>query len=788
MKKTIWPLTVTLLLVACLPGTPGPALESVQPTPTVASLTPTISPPDRRGAATAAQATRPLGTMSLENLLFQKGDLPEDVRAGALNRVIPEWMRGKLPKIDAAAGLDFGRTGMQFGYGRVQLLFDNDPSRVQDLYQRLIGFEAYQRQGVPQPSIGDEALLFLPQQDQMPILLFFHRCRTVADIQLRISANEQPVILNYAARLAQRVDAVDCQGAAQAPILTPPPPLPTLTPSPRVAIAQVISATVTRLPDPSGTNSIRASAFADANHGWLALGAKILATSNGGKTWLGQFEVDSRVQDIGFVSPQVGWMELQNGYLVTRDAGATWQRTNARPDDGKMPPPQTKPGPIGGQAYEFCADNTPFAGPFAAIDKQTAWAFCTSDAGSHYMLGVRLFQTKDGGKRWQLITDRPPYTRFGLPDLFFLDEMHGWMATSDGTTGYVQATDDGGRTWKSVAGDGGDPRNIQFLTPSQGFVVFPYASYNNDREALLRTDDAGATWRTIYGVPPRAPWPGGPTQFFPDGTGVGAGDGEYLFAQDLSNNRVLSNNRILTTNDAGQSWAQVGLLQGTCPGDFVARISALSFADRQHGWLLLNCVDQPQPVLYRTDDGGITWQALAPSSAINDALKGISFVDRETGYVVTQAGRLWRTEDGGATFALVDDVSIHTPTLRFVTKELGWEVRGAQLFETIDGGHTWKPINLGYPVQEFSLLPDGQAWVVVGDTPSAGNPNPTRRFLATRDHGLTWMEYQLGDIPSNWRFPWLDSIQFADARHGWLKADTALYYTEDGGRNWTQFR
>jgi photosystem II stability/assembly factor-like uncharacterized protein len=635
--------------------------------------------------------------------------------------------------------------------------------------------------GLPQPNFGDEALLFLPQ-DPIPMMLFFHRCRTVADIQLHISASEQPVMINYATRLAQRLDAVDCQGVAQAPILTPPPPLPTLTPGPRLAMTQIVSAHVTRLVDPAGINAIRAYAFADANHGWLALGAKILATSDGGKTWVGQFEVDSRVKGIGFVSPPVGWIELESGFLVTHDGGATWQHSDSKPDDGRMAPPKTKRAPNGEPTYEFCADNTPFAGPFAAINKQTAWAFCTSGGGDHYMLGVRLFQTQDGGKHWQLITDRVPYTRFGLPDLFFLDEQHGWMSTTDGTMGGVEMTDDGGRTWRGIVGSIGEPRNIHFLTPSQGFVILRDSSYNDNREALLRTDDAGATWRVIYGVPPPAPWPAGPTQFFADGTGIGAGDGTYYVAQDLRNNTILS------TGDAGRSWTKVTSLKGTCPDNFAVNISALSFPDRQHGWLLLNCVVAPQPVLYRTNDGGITWQPLAPSSAINDALKGISFVDRETGYVVTQAGRLWRTDDGGTTFALVDDVAVHTPSLRFVTRELGWEVRGVDLYETTDGGHIWKPITLGDPVQEFSLLPNGNAWVVVGETASSRNPNPPRRFLVTRDSGQTWIEYTIGNVPSNWRFPGLDAIQFANAQHGWLKVDTALYYTGDGGRNWTQFR
>ncbi len=281
-----------LLLAACASGTSLPAASSAAPSPSV-EYSPTAVPSVPALTATtqnpsaptvAARATHPLAAMSLDGLLFQPGDLPDDVRAGALDRVLPDWMR-KLPKIDAAAGVALTRSGIPSDYGRAQLLFDTHPSRVADLYQRLIGFEAYQRQGIPQPGLGDEALLFLPQTDQSPTLLVFHRCRTVADIQLRISASEQPVIFNYAARLAQRVEAVDCRGVAQAPVLTPPPPLPTFTPSPRVTIAQVISAQVTRLADPSGVDSIRAYAFADANHGWLKADTGLYYTQDGGRHW-----------------------------------------------------------------------------------------------------------------------------------------------------------------------------------------------------------------------------------------------------------------------------------------------------------------------------------------------------------------------------------------------------------------------------------------------------------------------------------------------------------------------
>ena len=354
-------------------------------------------------------------------------------------------------------------------------------------------------------------------------------------------------------------------------------------------------------------------------------------------------------------------------------------------------------------------------------------------------------------------------------------------------------------------------RDCNLSRYKQGFEI---AHMDN---ALLRTDDGGSN--LAQGLPgPARPLARGPDTVLCRWHRNRGNDGSiYIPDGDATA-------AILQTTDAGKSWTKLGSFKGICGADHSVSISALSFPDRQHGWAALDCGPQPQP-LYRTSDGGKTWQALMSSGALGDRLKGVSFVDQQTGYLVTEAGRLFRTIDAGTTFAPVDNLAVHTPSLRFVTKDLGWELRGPQLFETRDGGNNWQLLDLGYHVQEFSLLPNGQApsslhrpsgalgpphyggyakagakangqaWVVIGGRASAENPNPARRFLALQPGGQTWIEYQLGapqpgvgaEIPSNWRDPELDSIQFADALHGWLRADTALYYTADGGRSWTQF-
>jgi photosystem II stability/assembly factor-like uncharacterized protein len=755
-------------LVSCETSTrelPAPTLNSTA----ITTLSQVPSP-----SATSYRSTpRPVATLPIGQILFRPGDLPDGFHVGRLNREIDDFVRYKLQAADVGAFVRLELDQNAKSLGTVTAYFYDDPTKLKHLYRALIVWaSALGAQNLPQPNIGAEATLLVPNYDQAPYALIFRACRAAIQIDLKPPSRDERIILLYAQRIALRLDAVDCRGASSVPPLTPPPPLPTLTPSPRVAISQTIQAHVERLPDSDGEDTIRAYAFSDATHGWLALGVKIFATSDGGKTWRERFTLDSHVKDIGFLSPQVGWIEMQNGFLVTRDDGATWQRANTKPDDLKMPPPTTVQGSVNGGTYKFCADNTPDAGSFFALDRQIAWALCTSGAGAHFMLGVRLFQTTDGGKHWQLLNEKVPHGTWGGMELFFLDRQHGWIMTDSGLFG----TDDGGRSWQTItSGDGGEPFNqkLRFVSLKQGFVIA------NPYNALLRTDDGGVTWHKIFDAPPTL-WSLGPAQFFANGTGVAAGAGPNYVPYSSSGGVILQ------TTDAGKTWTQVAKLKGLCSGGFAVSVSALSFTDPQHGWATIPCGGQPEP-LYRTQDGGKTWQALPTRGLADDAPAGVSFVDSQTGYVVTLSGRLFRSDDGGVAFAPVDNVAIHTPNLRFATKDQGWELRGTQLFETLDGGRDWQPLDLGYPIQDFSLLADGHAWVIIGDTTSLANRNPPRRVLSTPDRGQTWIEYQLGDILGKWRNPELDYVQFADALHGWLKAGAALYYTADGGQTWIQF-
>ncbi|HPL30622.1 MAG TPA: hypothetical protein PLG21_21470, partial [Anaerolineae bacterium] len=425
MKRWLvfWPClmaTAEALLVAC-------SASAIPPTrvetgaPVAANSPASTAVPSATGQPFPAATATPTAAWPAE-LLFQTGDLPEGVQAGQLDTAIPEYMRDKYTPPDAAAGLAFEQEGAQTSCGQVQVFAYDDTARLQDAYRQLVAAAAGSAtgpQGLPVPGLGRQAVVFPAASDGQPVRLYFQVCRSLVEVRLALPDGER-ALLAYAARLAQRLGAVQCQGAVAVPVLSPAPPQPTPTPVPTVAVAQVISPTVQRLPDPEGANLIRAYTFADAAHGWLALGAAILATSDGGATWQPQAEALGRVKAMAFASTQVGWVETEAGYLVTADGGRSWQRAASKPADAapRLPPPELVAAGQGERGYPFCGGQAPFAGAYFALDGRTAWAFCTSSGGDHYTWR-HLYRTGDGGQSWELLTDDPPYWRYGVPDLVF---------------------------------------------------------------------------------------------------------------------------------------------------------------------------------------------------------------------------------------------------------------------------------------------------------------------------------------------------------------------------------
>ena len=111
-------------------------------------------------------------------------------------------------------------------------------------------------------------------------------------------------------------------------------------------------------------------------------------------------------------------------------------------------------------------------------------------------------------------------------------------------------------------------------------------------------------------------------------------------------------------------------------------IGPFDFIDAENGWMA-----SPDGTVWRTRDGGATWAAVGAAGQRNaDAL---SFVDDATGWLVG-GGELLATSDGGLSWTTV--ATPGAPYWGEIVADVGWIDTPAGLFKTLDRGVSWSPV------------------------------------------------------------------------------------------------
>ena len=195
-----------------------------------------------------------------------------------------------------------------------------------------------------------------------------------------------------------------------------------------------------------------------------------------------------------------------------------------------------------------------------------------------------------------------------------------------------------------------------------------------DFGTLLKTTDGGATWTGL------------PVGTFEGLAVVQALDADTLFAGGGCVAR--------RSVDGGRSFTAIRFspVEAGCR----TRLRDLSFVSRDVGFLLLE-----DGSVYVTRDGGTQF---APLTAVPETRAarglatpgGIAFLDASTGYAAS-GGKLFQTLDGGVSWRLVATTGGRTiRSIWFADARRGFAVgEGALLLRTDDGGASWTPKDLG---------------------------------------------------------------------------------------------
>lgn len=290
---------------------------------------------------------------------------------------------------------------------------------------------------------------------------------------------------------------------------------------------------------------------------------------------------------------------------------------------------------------------------------------------------------------------------------------------------------------------------------------------------------------------------------------------------------LTKDDQIFRTGDGGATWKDVSIFQAPMSGQTAPVIGAC-FLDKQTAFVATNSGTDslPKIVVYRTTNKGVTWTSASITTTLDwekNDVGGleVSFPDASNGYVMItgtpgagqMAKALYRTVDGGKTFALVGDITGMTnaagtmsgiagyPTgMTFSTPETGFVTCSYSaytfvlMFKSTDAGKTWKlwsaPVPAAYqnlkPAQDFYA--DAYPPVFFGVQKKDGilmldyvqNGKHVMQSYQTTDGGSTWT---LGPVSND---PNVKTYSFYSATTGWgVDQSGKLFTTTDGAATWT---
>ena len=286
--------------------------------------------------------------------------------------------------------------------------------------------------------------------------------------------------------------------------------------------------------------------------------------------------------------------------------------------------------------------------------------------------------------------------------LQFISEQEGWYSDSEN----LWHTSDGGNSWRLLTALGhglqGNINQFHFASSRLGWMVQP--------NELYRTKNGGVTWEQI-----RTPMDNGAGSldsfqleangevgwvaggiYYPVKSGNCMNDAAGLLADYTP---ACLNGAVFRTDDGGISWQQ----QATSKN--VGRFMSIMFVDSNHGWVAGDADVQ------HTTDGGGTWHGDRFARGCEDYYglpdmftTGISFVDQRNGFLLFSCGLIARSEDGGKTWCGLPELpdsstckdcylgiqrQFRRVLFRDIDNGLALDGQGF-LYETIDGGTSWQ--------------------------------------------------------------------------------------------------
>ena len=345
-------------------------------------------------------------------------------------------------------------------------------------------------------------------------------------------------------------------------------------------------------------------------------------------------------------------------------------------------------------------------------------------------VGGGVWKSTNAGRTWKPVFDGQPVASIGAIAVAPSTRTTVYVGTGEAdmrdSIGYgngVYKSADGGETWTHVGLDETKQIGRIAVDPKNAGIVFVAALGNaygpNPDRGVYRSIDGGATWKKVLYK----------------NDGVGAVD----LAIDPSNSKV---------------------------------VYAAMWATRRPPWYIYGPSISPGSGIFKSTDGGTTWQALAgglPTEGVGRIGIAIAPTNARRLYAIIDAkeGGLYRSDDAGAKWVKIsgdnrvwgrgwyfEKIAIDPRNADIVY------VSNTSLYKSIDGGKSWIPIKGAPGGDDYHQL-----WI---------SPDDSKRMILASDQGAivtvdgaeTWSSWynqstaQLYHVAADARFPyWVSGAQ-----------------------------
>jgi photosystem II stability/assembly factor-like uncharacterized protein len=285
---------------------------------------------------------------------------------------------------------------------------------------------------------------------------------------------------------------------------------------------------------------------------------------------------------------------------------------------------------------------------------------------------------------------------------------------------------------------------------------------STDQRGLWKTTDGGSHWNRLGD--PTAPYKN-------DGTTVYLDSPNWVRVDPTNSNHLYAVQGVRGTSqgfwvslDGGASWKMpagfINVSKTTTRDVTVVEVDPLDFRHillGSHSWW----VNQKNAGILESPDGGETWTIHPSVPSWPGGTLGLAFLfdpvnkigNNRTWLVITDGNGTWRTEDAGAHWTQVSQMSAqHGGSLLTRTRNGTLYVGGyGYPFRSVDNGKTWEQIKMGLPYNGYyGVWEAGKMLYTMNACPCGGGavptPKPTDGTFHTSpgNDGLTWSQYQGG--------------------------------------------